>query len=55
MTVPGEAILEGAYDTVFDKQVFITDDGDASYGYNVLRAGRRTGGQPPGMGVARSL
>ena len=53
--VPDNAIVEGAWDTVFSNQIFISDDGDSGYGYKVLRAGTRADSQPPRMGVSAEL
>jgi len=53
--VPDSAIRDGAWDTVFDNQVFINSDGDSGYGYKVLRPGTRDVRQPPRMGVSERL
>ena len=53
--VPDSAILDGAWDTVFEKQIFISSDGEAGYGYKVLRSGTRADSQAPRMGVSRAL
>ena len=54
-SLPDNAIVEGAWDTVFSNQIFISDDGDSGYGYKVLRAGTRADSQPPRMGVSAEL
>jgi ectoine hydroxylase len=53
--LPDSAITDGAWDTVFDNQIFITTDGDASYGYKTLRRGTRAKNQTPRMAVSRAL
>ncbi len=53
--VSDNAILNKAWDTVFDNQIFINNDGDLGYGYKVLRVGKRAEGQSPKMGVSGSL
>ena len=53
--MPDSAILDGAWDTVFDNQVFIDGDGNSGYGYKVLRAGSRADSQPPRMDVSTEL
>lgn len=53
--MPDSAIRDGAWDTVFDNQVFISSDGDSGYGYKVLRPGTRPDSQAPRMGVSPEL
>ncbi|MBT5675763.1 MAG: hypothetical protein HOJ07_08740, partial [Rhodospirillaceae bacterium] len=53
--VPDSALRDGAWDTVFDNQIFISSDGDSGYGYKVLRAGTRAESQAPRMGVSEAL
>ena len=53
--MPDAAILDGAWDTVFDNQIFISSDGDSGYGYKVLRPGTRADSQPARMGVSEAL
>lgn len=54
-TLPDSAIRDGDWDTVFENQIFISIDGDAGYGYKVLRPGTRAQGQAPRMGVSGAL
>ena len=53
--MPDSALRDGAWDTVFDNQIFISHDGDLGYGYKVLRAGTRAESQAPRMGVSEAL
>ena len=53
--VPDRALSDDAWDTVFDNQIFISDDGDSGYGYKVLRPGTRAQGQAPRQNVSRAL
>ena len=53
--MPDNALKDGAWDTVFDNQIFISTDGDSGYGYKVIRAGTRADGQAPRQNVSRAL
>ena len=53
--VADNAILNSEWDTIFDNQIFINNDGDLGYGYKVLRAGQRAKGQRTNMEVSGSL
>lgn len=54
-TVPDGAILDGAWDTVFDNQLFISSVGVDEQGYKVLRSGTRAESQSPRTGVSKAL